>query len=176
MGERSPNEMKPVLLENWLLELQSQFKILDLNLKEAEVIKLSKLGLPLESTSHVLFCFLDKMRMIYSSFGKQNKITLTDLMFQIKGHGGISIWLLIQGLIFDGPNQLWISHFEVWIKVHKVSFVMEFETWSRMRTLPCINLHGAYLSWGWVEKMENTPLEIYIKPSFFEKNCPQFLF
>ena len=54
---------------------------------------LPKSGLMLESTRHLLFCFLDKMRMIYSSFGQQNKITLTDLMFQIKGHGGISVIL-----------------------------------------------------------------------------------
>jgi len=31
--------------------------------------------------------------MIYLHFGQQNKITLTDLIFQIEGHGEISIIL-----------------------------------------------------------------------------------
>jgi len=33
--------------------------------------------------------------MIYSSIDQQNKITFTDLMFQIKGHGGISITMML---------------------------------------------------------------------------------
>jgi len=49
------------------------------------------MGLLLETTRDLLLYFLSKVWMIYSHVGQRNKITFTDLMFQIKGHGGISI-------------------------------------------------------------------------------------
>jgi len=47
--------MKLFLLRTRLLKIQSQCKILDLNLKEFDVINLSKPGLLLEANHNLLF-------------------------------------------------------------------------------------------------------------------------
>jgi len=54
--------------------------------------------------------------MIYSSFGQQNKITFTNLMFQIKGHGEISISLKMS----SGTNLTLEERFEALMKQNEI--------------------------------------------------------